>query len=1156
MEEKHKTTKRVKHHHRSRIGRTSNSNFLQQKRAMPYFKAKNKTKINNWKKKMEELEQKVDFDIVKDNFRHFFHLNLEDSVFDRELANLEHLFSPIAFWFLINDSYFQKNTIKERLNNLINELSIAKNNNNNDDNILVLNEDSDTNTQCISKKGYKYNSILSEPLEAKIKTDFFMHVKSVINYLKEKTEDDTYKDNNNSDKIIPLEKDKELIKTLIKNVHELNEKKIKKLDKLINAKVVNSDKYKLCEKNNEMNLSKKNNNYLKISPLFEQDNQSLLTCNKFIDYIQKKEKTKFQKFEENKKIFAFAEKFINFKNNKFNNQIEIEKIININYNSNNNTKKDNIDIIAMDGVEKEEELKNELTDFNNYEIVIKGDETEKNIIDDNTEKNQDNFNNINFNNNNSEKNVEIENKYSDNNTIHNKNKENINNIDNIHTNHNININDYIGNSNDIINDNNNNNDKENNVDNSKNDNNNINYNNIAQINNDNDMIIKGKKESPIAYNNNYLVNKEENFNLINQGICCICNNGEWEQNQFLLKCEQCHVTVHQNCYGASSKELYNWVCDACKEMSKEEVYNLECLLCPVLGGAFKKIELPIESTFFKKIMEYKHNKIQLPKKNYNIIIPKSDYYKIPFAWVHLSCALWNPNINLKNYENKTGIFIQNITYEDFNSYCALCKKDNCGPTIKCNNDNCNISYHPECARINNCCLEVEIINKEYQYNVYCYKHNPNLLAKRINYNCQNEIQQVITVNQELNILYDLYKKVYKNDLYQKAKLINQIEIFSDNMHLLKHKRHKSNNLLQNDNNLSSSSSFSSIFKYDNNLRNIIINLSPKKQLSKRGRKKKFFKKIKNNNNCHSNLNLNANKITKSKKYNKVIDDSKNLQSIKIENYNVFNNTIINNIGYGNNINIYVSNYNNMINSNNNFIHKNNKSKTDIKKYRKDLNINNLPTPTIEINKKEFDKIANKNSNNNNNNFEVDEYIKDKKEFIIFLIGFFNDYTLNNRIIIKKKGKKNTNYSIDKKEPIYSLKYNDFKKSDIPWEEIGYNNLSSAILRKAFFAIIPDEKEYKKLFLNQISKSLKDLKNNEKFEGLTIECDNKKKCKGAPLGVYDLLSLNSFKYKILDEKHFFPRTFLCPSCLYNAPNYLNVQKKNKNKKKIININIKK
>ena len=117
-------------------------------------------------------------------------------------------------------------------------------------------------------------------------------------------------------------------------------------------------------------------------------------------------------------------------------------------------------------------------------------------------------------------------------------------------------------------------------------------------------------------------------------------------------------------------------------------------------------------------MDYKHNKIKLPKNNYNIIIPKKDYKKINFAWAHLSCALWNPNINLKNYEKKTGIFIENITYNNFNSYCYLCQKDNCGPTIKCNNDNCNCCYHPECARINNCCLEVEIINKEYQYNVY------------------------------------------------------------------------------------------------------------------------------------------------------------------------------------------------------------------------------------------------------------------------------------------------------------------------------------------------------------------------------------------------------------------------------------------------------
>ena len=65
-------------------------------------------------------------------------------------------------------------------------------------------------------------------------------------------------------------------------------------------------------------------------------------------------------------------------------------------------------------------------------------------------------------------------------------------------------------------------------------------------------------------------------------------------------------------------------------MPKEDVYNLECFLCPVKGGAFKKVELPIESTFYKRIMEYKHNKNTLPNYNYSIIIPKENYQESKF----------------------------------------------------------------------------------------------------------------------------------------------------------------------------------------------------------------------------------------------------------------------------------------------------------------------------------------------------------------------------------------------------------------------------------------------------------------------------------------------------------------------------------------------
>ena len=225
--------------------------------------------------------------------------------------------------------------------------------------------------------------------------------------------------------------------------------------------------------------------------------------------------------------------------------------------------------------------------------------------------------------------------------------------------------------------------------------------------------------------------------------------------------------------------MKSWYCDPCKEMSKEDVYNLECFLCPVRGGAFKKIELPIESTFYKNVMEYKHNNKALPNFNYNIIIPKDNYNKSKFAWVHISCALWNSNISVKNYEKKSGISIENMKYEDFNSYCCLCKKDNYGPTIKCNNELCQNKFHPECARINNCCLEVEIINKEYQYNIYCYKHKPNLFAKRVNMSIQNEVQQIILANQAFNNVYELYKKINKKDFFERPKVVNEIKISVD-----------------------------------------------------------------------------------------------------------------------------------------------------------------------------------------------------------------------------------------------------------------------------------------------------------------------------------------------------------------------------------------
>ena len=905
--------------------------FLKQKRASPSLSVKNKSKEKKWEQEFKKLEENIDLNSVKNNFQHFFHINLEEGKFEKDLVELEKVFTPTTFWRLINFSYFQDNCLKEKLDNLKKELNI----NNYNEDVLMLQDDSESNE---NKNGYRYNSLLTDTHDCKIKSDFYKQLKSLIEYIKKNNNIisiDLF--NDNEDESNSFAKDKNLINYFIKKIHELNENNLKslrlKIDKYISAKSLNKN-----NNNNKNDTLPKRNNYIKYNPILELNHESLNKFNKLIDYIINKESKESHNYELEKKIFSFSETFIE---------------------SNNNT-------------------------------------------------------------------------------------------------------------------------------------------------------------NCLTLSNNISSDRLSQSMLPSQNICCICNNGDIEQNQLLFRCEQCGLVVHQNCYGAQEQDLKNWVCDPCKEMPKEDVYNLECFLCPVKGGAFKKVELPIESTFYKRIMEYKHNKNTLPNYNYSIIIPKENYKESKFAWVHLSCALWNYNITVKNYEKKSGISLDNMKYEDFNSYCNLCKKDNSGPSIKCNNDSCECKFHPECARINNCCLEVEIINKEYQYNVYCYKHKPNLFAKRVNMNIKNEVQQIIEVNFALNNYYEQYKKLCNKDFYDRPKVINEIKIC-----LRSPERRKSKN-----------KKFKRIKKHNSRIKkleskshdNLIISIK-----KKRGRKRK------NSNNISTQINNSQFSY---------YDKKKNLSTIQIENYNYENkkitNTIINNIGSGNNINIYVNNFSNV----NNFDMNRNQNNNNIRIFNSNdsnNNITNINGPTIEINKNDFENLA------RNTNFNVNQFVQNPNEFIVYLIGFLNDYTLKNRICLKKSQKEK--YSIYKKAPIYFLPYSNFSEEDFPWHLMGYNNLSETHLKKSFFAIIYDEKRYKELFLSKIDKTLRELKKNKKYERFQICCDNKDECIGAEKGVYYLLSFDIFKYKIFDETNFFPKKFVCPSCLKNINN---IHNKNKNQK-IKNVN---
>ena len=281
-------------------------------------------------------------------------------------------------------------------------------------------------------------------------------------------------------------------------------------------------------------------------------------------------------------------------------------------------------------------------------------------------------------------------------------------------------------------------------------------------------LINQRKNSEKIFESNIEINRiknDENWN------CFVCNNGILEDNDIFYECEKCKISVHQNCYGILTNNSENWLCEACAIMTKEESQNLECVLCPVKGGAMKRIDLPENCQFLKNLKKLRKNELDLEKTKYNsvCIIPKydSDITKAKRAWVHISCALWNPDLEIKESQGETHIkFVDDIPFNKFMEKCEVCGKKGYGPTIKCNNDNCDFRCHPECGRINGYRLEIEnkIKNGFLNFNMYCFSHQPVKFGKILEKNFRNKEQKIEDFANFLRRTYKNYEKEYQKNI--------------------------------------------------------------------------------------------------------------------------------------------------------------------------------------------------------------------------------------------------------------------------------------------------------------------------------------------------------------------------------------------------------
>ncbi|XP_019725107.1 protein Jade-2 isoform X2 [Hippocampus comes] len=165
-------------------------------------------------------------------------------------------------------------------------------------------------------------------------------------------------------------------------------------------------------------------------------------------------------------------------------------------------------------------------------------------------------------------------------------------------------------------------------------------------------------------------------------VCDVCRSPEGEDGNEMVFCDKCNVCVHQACYGILKVPQGNWLCRMCALGVQPK-----CLLCPKRGGALK----PTRSGT---------------------------------KWVHVSCALWIPEVSIGCPEKMEPITkVSHIPASRWALSCSLCR-EHTGTCIQCSTPSCIVAFHVTCAFDHG--LEMRTIlaeNDEVRFKSFCLEHS-------------------------------------------------------------------------------------------------------------------------------------------------------------------------------------------------------------------------------------------------------------------------------------------------------------------------------------------------------------------------------------------------------------------------------------------------
>ncbi|KAL2098461.1 hypothetical protein ACEWY4_004941 [Coilia grayii] len=165
-------------------------------------------------------------------------------------------------------------------------------------------------------------------------------------------------------------------------------------------------------------------------------------------------------------------------------------------------------------------------------------------------------------------------------------------------------------------------------------------------------------------------------------VCDVCQSPDGEDGNEMVFCDKCNICVHQACYGILKVPEGSWLCRICALGIAPR-----CQLCPKRGGAMK----PTRSGT---------------------------------KWVHVSCALWIPEVSIGNPEKMEPITnISHIPSNRLALSCCLCK-DRTGACIQCSAKSCRTAFHVTCGQRGGLKMSTVLTEAdEVKFKSFCPQHS-------------------------------------------------------------------------------------------------------------------------------------------------------------------------------------------------------------------------------------------------------------------------------------------------------------------------------------------------------------------------------------------------------------------------------------------------